>query len=251
MTSGNPGLLTVKEVTEQLRVSPKTVYRLCRSGQLPAIKIGKEWRIDRADLDRFLAKKKGIQEVLSLENILRKHLQPPEHILFISSDPAQIHRLQAEFIQVGLATTHTTLVGYWWQKPADMRRRLVKLGLPVGDLEASGRLSFCDFGAAYKSQGPQGVFELWGKYASYGGGGVLWSTASLRISDWRTQPQDLIRFESQNDAMLKKLPIVALCPCLLDPVDSPNVDTHLRLIPHHSGILDMSTDAPCLMKVVR
>ena len=251
MTLVDPALITVREIAEQLRVSPRTVYRLCRSGQLPAIKVGKEWRIDRADLDRFLARKKGIQEVLSLEGILRKHLQPPEHVLLISSDPAEIHRLQAEFIQIGLSATHTTLVGYWWQKPADIQRRLVELGVPVADLEASGRLNFCDFGAAYESQGPPGVFEIWEKYAANGEGGVLWSTASHRISDWRAQPQDLLRFESQNDAILKELPVVVLCPCLLDPVDGPDFNLLLSLIPHHSGILDVSADAPCLMKAVR
>ncbi|MFQ5922338.1 MAG: helix-turn-helix domain-containing protein [Anaerolineales bacterium] len=251
MTLVDPALITVREIAEQLRVSPRTVYRLCRSGQLPAIKVGKEWRIDRADLEQFLTKKKGIQEALTLEEYLRRHLVPPQHVLLISSDPAEIHRLQAKFIRVGLANTHTTLVGYWWQKPADIRQRLVELGVPVADLEASGRLSFCDFGAAYESQGPPGVFEIWEKYAANGKGRVLWSTASHRISDWRAQPQDLIRFESQNDAILRKLPVVVLCPCLLDPVDRPDFDNLLRLIPHHSGILDVSADAPCLMKVAR
>lgn len=46
-------LLTVKEVSESLRVSEKTVMRLITSGQLSAGKIGKTWRIEAGDLSTY------------------------------------------------------------------------------------------------------------------------------------------------------------------------------------------------------
>jgi excisionase family DNA binding protein len=50
---GEP-LLTVAEVANIMRVSNMTVYRLIKSGQLSAIRVGKNYRIRRADMDRYL-----------------------------------------------------------------------------------------------------------------------------------------------------------------------------------------------------
>lgn len=47
--------MTVAEVAAELRVSNMTVYRLIRGGQLPALRIGKNYRVRRADLDAYLA----------------------------------------------------------------------------------------------------------------------------------------------------------------------------------------------------
>ena len=50
-----PGpLLTVAEVAEVLRVSNMTVYRLIKAGDLPALRVGKNYRIREADLTTFL-----------------------------------------------------------------------------------------------------------------------------------------------------------------------------------------------------
>ena len=47
--------LTVAEVARQLRVSNMTVYRLIKAGQLGAIRVGKNYRIRRRDVERYLA----------------------------------------------------------------------------------------------------------------------------------------------------------------------------------------------------
>lgn len=47
-------LLTVSEVAGDLRVSNMTVYRLIRGGQLPALRVGRNYRIRRADLEAYL-----------------------------------------------------------------------------------------------------------------------------------------------------------------------------------------------------
>jgi excisionase family DNA binding protein len=48
-------LRTVAEVASVLRVSNMTVYRLIKSGELRAIRIGKSFRIQQHDLRAFLA----------------------------------------------------------------------------------------------------------------------------------------------------------------------------------------------------
>ena len=50
---GEP-LLTVGEVASLMRVSNMTVYRLIKAGQLAAIRVGKNYRIRRGDVDRYL-----------------------------------------------------------------------------------------------------------------------------------------------------------------------------------------------------
>jgi len=47
--------VTVAEVAGQLRVSNMTVYRLVQAGQLPAVRVGRSYRIREEDVDRFLA----------------------------------------------------------------------------------------------------------------------------------------------------------------------------------------------------
>jgi excisionase family DNA binding protein len=48
------GLLTVSEVANAMRVSNMTVYRLIKSGELPAVRVGKNYRLRETDLGRFL-----------------------------------------------------------------------------------------------------------------------------------------------------------------------------------------------------
>ena len=50
-------LLTVAEVAATMRVSNMTVYRLIKSGQLAAIRVGKNYRIRESDVDRYLSER--------------------------------------------------------------------------------------------------------------------------------------------------------------------------------------------------
>ncbi len=43
-------LVTVREAASFLRISARTVYRLIESGQIEAVRIGKQWRIPLGDL---------------------------------------------------------------------------------------------------------------------------------------------------------------------------------------------------------
>lgn len=46
--------LTVGEVARQLRVSNMTVYRLIKSGQLGAVRVGRGYRILEEDVRKYL-----------------------------------------------------------------------------------------------------------------------------------------------------------------------------------------------------
>ena len=51
-----PVFVTVKEASELLRVTDRTLYDLCRQGKVPgAAKVGGQWRLDREKLLAWLA----------------------------------------------------------------------------------------------------------------------------------------------------------------------------------------------------
>jgi excisionase family DNA binding protein len=45
--------LTVIEAARRLRIHPDTVKRLCRQGDIPAVKLRNTWLIDRENLEVF------------------------------------------------------------------------------------------------------------------------------------------------------------------------------------------------------
>jgi excisionase family DNA binding protein len=52
-------ILTLPEVAQLLKVAEKTVYSMAQKGQLPAFKVGGQWRFKRADLDQWIEDKKA------------------------------------------------------------------------------------------------------------------------------------------------------------------------------------------------
>jgi excisionase family DNA binding protein len=45
------------EAAQYLRISPRTLTRMARRGEIPSIQIGRLWRFRRADLDEWLTRK--------------------------------------------------------------------------------------------------------------------------------------------------------------------------------------------------
>ena len=51
---GRTRYLTVVEVADVMRVSKMTVYRLVHSGELPAVRVGRSFRVPQDALDHYL-----------------------------------------------------------------------------------------------------------------------------------------------------------------------------------------------------
>ncbi len=47
--------LTVAEVATLMRVSKMTVYRLVHSGEMPAVRVGRSFRVPETAVDQYLA----------------------------------------------------------------------------------------------------------------------------------------------------------------------------------------------------
>jgi excisionase family DNA binding protein len=60
MPTNTPGdisavkFLTVAEVAALMRVSKMTVYRLVHNGDLPAVRVGRSFRVSERDVDEYL-----------------------------------------------------------------------------------------------------------------------------------------------------------------------------------------------------
>jgi excisionase family DNA binding protein len=54
-------ILTIKEVSEYLRLAEKTAYRLAAEGTLPGFKIGGSWRFRKTEIDSWINSQKKRQ----------------------------------------------------------------------------------------------------------------------------------------------------------------------------------------------
>jgi len=52
-------ILTLPEVAVLLKVAEKTVYTMAQRGQLPAFKVGGQWRFKLSDLEQWIEDQKA------------------------------------------------------------------------------------------------------------------------------------------------------------------------------------------------
>jgi len=53
----SPEILTVKQLASYLQMDEHTIYRLAKSGKIPAMKIGAEWRFKKTLIDKWIEDK--------------------------------------------------------------------------------------------------------------------------------------------------------------------------------------------------
>jgi excisionase family DNA binding protein len=56
---GMEKLLTTQEVADYLGLTRRTIYTYIESKTLPAVKIGKEWRVKKSELEAFINRGSG------------------------------------------------------------------------------------------------------------------------------------------------------------------------------------------------
>lgn len=57
-TQHDPGLLSVRQVADQLGVHPETIRRLIHDGRIEAVRVGRVLRVPGSSLDGFLARQR-------------------------------------------------------------------------------------------------------------------------------------------------------------------------------------------------
>ena len=52
-------VLTLDETAEILKVHPSTVYRLLKNKQIPAFKLGSDWRFNAESIERWIKEREA------------------------------------------------------------------------------------------------------------------------------------------------------------------------------------------------
>jgi len=55
-------ILTLQEIADYLKVDKFTIYRLLAKKQLPAFKVGNQWRFQRKMIEAWLRKNSNVQK---------------------------------------------------------------------------------------------------------------------------------------------------------------------------------------------
>jgi len=137
-TAREPGLLSAADVAGLVGVKETTVYKWCKEGKLPCLKVGKHWRVRRAALEDFL---KSSEPSRTLVGQLDSFLRVPDNVLAIAQNVDILRRLDAAFFQVGEARGGLCVKFYGGEKDpaAELRASLEESGLGVERLEREGR----------------------------------------------------------------------------------------------------------------
>ncbi len=227
--------LTIQEVAKILKVHTNTIYKLCRRGLLPAVKIGKEWRINKDKLGQVL--EEGISGTPA--GMVRKSAQalPMEsgHTLGVFSDHEDLLNFERSFFLSAPRGRYRLLKGCWWQDPEEVRRDLAKAGLPISEMEARGDLVVLDLSKTFEHFGPVGAAGAWLKAATTAldsGYKGLYGSGSPTFTCCGTH-EGLMEFESALHQMLKGLPVTAVCSYIFRSDCPQGLPELMDLIEHH------------------
>ena len=83
--------LTTEEVLEYLNINLRTVYRLIKAGSLPAVRVGRQWRFRKRDLDTWLESQRHA-EVKGTAAAVRRRI-------LLVDDEESIRRLLATMLE--------------------------------------------------------------------------------------------------------------------------------------------------------
>jgi excisionase family DNA binding protein len=138
-TSRETELLAATDVAELIGVKETTVYRWCKEGKLPCLKIGKHWRIRRGVLEDFL---KQSERPRTLVGQLDSFLRVPDNVLAIAQNIDILHRLDAAFFRVGEARGGLLVKFYAGEEHSEeeLLSDFERNGFEAGRLKREGRL---------------------------------------------------------------------------------------------------------------
>jgi excisionase family DNA binding protein len=138
-TAREKELLAATDVAGMIGVKETTVYRWCKEGKLPCLKVGKHWRIRRAALEDFLRES---ERPSTLSGQLDSFLRVPDNVLAIAQTIDILHRLDAAFFRVGEARDGLLVkfVAGEEYSEEELLSDFERNGLEAGRLKREGRL---------------------------------------------------------------------------------------------------------------
>lgn len=78
--------LTTEEVLGYLQVNLRTVYRLIKAGKIPAVRVGRQWRFRKSDIDAWLDNQKTSGTVRASRSAIDAMIEPPASVGALPGD---------------------------------------------------------------------------------------------------------------------------------------------------------------------
>jgi excisionase family DNA binding protein len=126
--------LTTEEVLEYLQVNLRTVYRLIKAGKIPAVRVGRQWRFRKRDIDAWLDSQRPRGEraaAAPAERVTRASDRPR---VLVVDDEASIRELLSKTLALAEYEVDTAPDG----RAAIERLRLGHYDLLIADLKMPG-----------------------------------------------------------------------------------------------------------------
>jgi excisionase family DNA binding protein len=124
--------LTTEEVIDYLQVNLRTVYRLIKAGKIPAVRVGRQWRFRKGDLDAWLeTERRGVRLSPALPP---RAPRTAAHRVLVADDEESIRVLLARTL--ALAEYDVETVGD--ARAALDRLRMADYDLLIADLRMPG-----------------------------------------------------------------------------------------------------------------
>jgi excisionase family DNA binding protein len=130
--------LTTEEVLEYLQVNLRTVYRLIKAGKIPAVRVGRQWRFRKRDIDAWLDAQRPRSErgaaaamAMAIERPMGRAGRPR---VLVVDDEASIRELLSKTLALAEYDVDTAPDG----RAAIERLRLGNYDLLIADLKMPG-----------------------------------------------------------------------------------------------------------------
>jgi excisionase family DNA binding protein len=78
--------LTTEEVLDYLQVNLRTVYRLIKAGRIPAVRVGRQWRFRKQDIETWLEAQRAAKSGRRKPAIARRALTTRPRILVVDDE---------------------------------------------------------------------------------------------------------------------------------------------------------------------
>ncbi|MFB3853466.1 MAG: response regulator [Vicinamibacterales bacterium] len=134
--------LTTEEVLAYLQVNLRTVYRLIKAGKIPAVRVGRQWRFRRRDIDAWLEQQSrprgalgaGRQNRLANLPLDKASFEPAARRVLVADDEQSIRELLVQALALAEYDVEVASDG----RAALERLRLGSCDLLITDLKMPG-----------------------------------------------------------------------------------------------------------------
>ncbi len=126
--------LTTEEVLDYLQVNLRTVYRLIKAGKIPAVRVGRQWRFRKRDIDAWLESQRprGVRAVASSARVPSPAAGRPR--VLVVDDEASIRDLLSKTLALAEYDVDLAPDG----RTALERLRIMQYDLLITDLKMPG-----------------------------------------------------------------------------------------------------------------